>query len=277
MTEDTIELVPDMNIKPIGKVIEGFQSLHETQLFERKVSKILILDEFYEAMFLMDRNSYFWILSWMHLTNRQVLRASPKWIEKMTVEFGVFGLRSPSRPNPIGLSLVKLLSKTDNVLTVLGLDLLEGTPILDIKPYVDTDTVFSPNAPYMRPKDENLRFQRMLINAIHFHQEDCLDLQIALRMAVIAEKSFFTLSSDHLLIRVIGSRCLLDTIQGITRSRFANPNRLSFEENNQIAKTVWQYHNHLLTISVKDQLSLNHEKIQDLNDNILFDIEWRTI
>lgn len=277
MTEENIDSIPELNIKPVGRVIEGFHSLHETQLFERRVSKILIFDEFYEAMFLMDRNSYFWILSWMHLTDRNILRASPKWIEKMTVEFGVFGLRSPSRPNPIGLSLVKLISKTDNILTLLGLDLLEGTPILDIKPYIDTDAVFSPNAPYMRPKDEKLRSQRMLINAIHFHQEDCLDLQIALRMAIIAEKSFLTLSSDNLLIRVIGSKCLLDVIQGLTRSRFANPSRLNFEENDQMTKTVWQYHNHLLTITLKDQLILDHQKIQELNENVLFDIESKTI
>jgi len=277
MDEEITETFHEMDLKPVGKVIEGFQTLHETHLFERNVSKILIFEEFYDAMFLMERNSYFWILSWMHVSDRQVLRASPKWIEKMTVEFGVFGLRSPSRPNPIGLTLVQLIAKNDHVLTVLGLDLLINTPILDIKPYTDTDAVFSPNAPYLRPKDEKLRTQRMLIDAINFHREDCLDLQIALRMSMIAENTFFTLTSDNLLVEVIGSKCLLDTIQGLTRSRFANPSRLSFQENPHQTKTIWRYQNRLLSITLKRPLNLDKERIKEVHENILFEIESRTL
>jgi tRNA (adenine37-N6)-methyltransferase len=49
---------------------------------------------------------------------------------------GLFATRSPSRPNPIGLSVVKLLGREKNVLRVRGVDILDGTPLLDIKPYV---------------------------------------------------------------------------------------------------------------------------------------------
>jgi tRNA-Thr(GGU) m(6)t(6)A37 methyltransferase TsaA len=49
---------------------------------------------------------------------------------------GLFATRAPSRPNPIGLSLVKLVAIEDNILTVESLDILDGTPLLDIKPYV---------------------------------------------------------------------------------------------------------------------------------------------
>jgi tRNA-Thr(GGU) m(6)t(6)A37 methyltransferase TsaA len=51
-------------------------------------------------------------------------------------ERGLFATRAPSRPNPIGLSVVRLLSREGNVLRVCGLDILDGTPLLDIKPYV---------------------------------------------------------------------------------------------------------------------------------------------
>lgn len=50
--------------------------------------------------------------------------------------FGVFSTRSPKRPNPIGLSIVKLESIKDGVLTISGVDAFEGTPVLDIKPYL---------------------------------------------------------------------------------------------------------------------------------------------
>ena len=53
-----------------------------------------------------------------------------------TREHGLFATRAPNRPNPIGLSLVRLLGRDRNVLRVQGLDVLDGTPLLDIKPYV---------------------------------------------------------------------------------------------------------------------------------------------
>ena len=49
---------------------------------------------------------------------------------------GVFATRSPRRPNPIGLTVVELLSREGTALRVRGIDMLEGTPILDIKPYL---------------------------------------------------------------------------------------------------------------------------------------------
>ncbi len=52
------------------------------------------------------------------------------------VQRGLFATRAPQRPNPIGLSVVKLLSVEDNILEVENLDVLDGTPLLDIKPYV---------------------------------------------------------------------------------------------------------------------------------------------
>ena len=58
------------------------------------------------------------------------------------VQRGTFSLRSPARPNPIALSVVKLLGIEDGKLSVVGLDCLDGTPLLDIKPYfASTDSV----------------------------------------------------------------------------------------------------------------------------------------
>jgi tRNA-Thr(GGU) m(6)t(6)A37 methyltransferase TsaA len=53
---------------------------------------------------------------------------------------GVFSTRSPHRPNPIGMTVVRLTGRRGNVLKVSGLDMLEGTPILDIKPYTSRDS-----------------------------------------------------------------------------------------------------------------------------------------
>ena len=53
---------------------------------------------------------------------------------------GVFSTRSPHRPNPIGMTVVRLLGRRGNILKVSGLDMLEGTPVLDIKPYTSRDS-----------------------------------------------------------------------------------------------------------------------------------------
>ncbi len=55
---------------------------------------------------------------------------------------GVFATRAPRRPNPVGISIVELLRRDGNVLLVKGVDVLDGTPLLDIKPYVPGFDVF---------------------------------------------------------------------------------------------------------------------------------------
>ena len=52
---------------------------------------------------------------------------------------GVFSTRSPNRPNPLGMTVVKILERKGNVVKVAGVDMIEGTPILDIKPYTPRD------------------------------------------------------------------------------------------------------------------------------------------
>lgn len=59
-----------------------------------------------------------------------------------TVQHGVFATRAPKRPNPIGLSIVKLIDVRENILTIENVDLLDGTPLLDIKPYVPAFDAF---------------------------------------------------------------------------------------------------------------------------------------
>jgi tRNA (adenine37-N6)-methyltransferase len=74
-----------------------------------------------------------WLLYWLDRAPPPRLRVVPFRDE---VEHGLFATRAPCRPNPIGLSCVRLLGIERNVLTIGGVDILDGTPLLDIKPYV---------------------------------------------------------------------------------------------------------------------------------------------
>ena len=75
------------------------------------------------------------VLYWFDQADRGVLKTVPKWSET-NEERGVFSTRSPNRPNPIALSAVEIVAINGNSLTVTALDCIDGTPLLDIKPYI---------------------------------------------------------------------------------------------------------------------------------------------
>ena len=83
--------------------------------------------------------SHLVLLYWMHNSPRDLVLQVPG---HYGTQHGTFALRSPARPNPIAMSVVKLLRIAGNTLSVVGLDCLDGTPLLDIKPYfASTDSV----------------------------------------------------------------------------------------------------------------------------------------
>ncbi|MEM3090980.1 MAG: tRNA (N6-threonylcarbamoyladenosine(37)-N6)-methyltransferase TrmO [Candidatus Bathyarchaeia archaeon] len=102
-------------------------------------AKIRIFSEFCNGLTGVEEFSHLIVLYWFHLrdneADRRTLMVFPKR-HMVNVEKGVFACRSPSRPNPVGLCVVELVKREDCVLTVRGLDAFEGSPIIDIKPYI---------------------------------------------------------------------------------------------------------------------------------------------
>jgi tRNA-Thr(GGU) m(6)t(6)A37 methyltransferase TsaA len=100
---------------------------------------VRIFHEFCAGLKGINDFSHIIILYWAHLRDnekeRQTLLVFPRK-HAVNVETGVFACRSPSRPNPIGLCVTELLKVEGCNLTVKGLDAFEGTPIVDIKPYL---------------------------------------------------------------------------------------------------------------------------------------------
>lgn len=95
---------------------------------------VIVLDTVYEnALTNVNDFEYIWILSHFHQANGWDSFVNPP---KSEHQFGLFATRSPRRPNPIGLSLIKLDSIVKNKLYVSGVDLFDQTPILDIKPFL---------------------------------------------------------------------------------------------------------------------------------------------
>ena len=92
-----------------------------------------VFPEFREGLKDLDGFERIWLIYCFHLAKPATLLAKP-FLD--TVEHGIFAIRGPSRPNPIGMSCVKLISVNDGLLQVSEIDVIDGTPLLDIKPYV---------------------------------------------------------------------------------------------------------------------------------------------
>jgi tRNA-Thr(GGU) m(6)t(6)A37 methyltransferase TsaA len=98
------------------------------------------VDERYaQALTGVESCTHLLVLYWMHLARRDLVIQVPRHYGKPR---GTFALRSPVRPNPIAASMVKLEAVAATRLTVVGLDCIDGTPLLDLKPYfASTDAV----------------------------------------------------------------------------------------------------------------------------------------
>ncbi|MFA5295607.1 MAG: tRNA (N6-threonylcarbamoyladenosine(37)-N6)-methyltransferase TrmO [Methanoregulaceae archaeon] len=95
-------------------------------------SEIVIDPPYLPGLFRIGEKKHLFVLCWFDRADRGTLRMFPP---HNPVEHGVFATRSPDRPNPVALSIVDLIEVEDGVLRVRGLDALDGTPVIDIKPY----------------------------------------------------------------------------------------------------------------------------------------------
>jgi tRNA-Thr(GGU) m(6)t(6)A37 methyltransferase TsaA len=124
-------------LTPIGTVHSPINEKSENlpfQSFSSDVEGTIELNpEFELGLEGIEGFSHLFIVFYMHKNKRVKLKTVPLLEEE---ERGIFGTRSPSRPNHIGVSTVRLISREGRKLKVKGLDVFDGTPVLDIKPYV---------------------------------------------------------------------------------------------------------------------------------------------
>lgn len=139
---------PQISLKPIGWVRSGIKEPKRRQ-WEGVESEIVLNPELAEAAEGLDDFSHIVVLFWMHQVlaeARSQTKAHPQRRQDLPL-VGVLATRSPARPNPIGLAVVRLLERRGNVLKVKGLDAIDGTPVLDIKPSFPGDGMVQVEVP----------------------------------------------------------------------------------------------------------------------------------
>ncbi|MDD4802224.1 MAG: tRNA (N6-threonylcarbamoyladenosine(37)-N6)-methyltransferase TrmO [Syntrophomonas sp.] len=261
-----------ISLKPIG-IVRVPADNPDTVPVTGQPAQVEIFPQYTQALHRIEENSHLWTLLWFHQSDRKCLRTSPKRVNPNLPEYGVFGLRSPNRPNPIALTLVRLESVNGNILNVYGMDAIDGTPVLDIKSYYEQDIIFSPKTPYIMAHKFDMRRNIFLKQALSHHQEECADLHLAVRMALVADEFMGHLNRPDVKLSVIGSPCLADTLQGLSRARLANPVRFKYQESLSINRSVWKKSDRILTITLRQDI--NAEKYNELSDEELFIIELK--
>jgi tRNA-Thr(GGU) m(6)t(6)A37 methyltransferase TsaA len=131
------EQLPDMKLKAIG-IVRNEIKQPIRHGWSEIVSEIVVDNSLAEALDGLDECSHIIVLYWMHqLTpgRKLPLKVHPMGKPELPL-VGRFATRSPSRPNPVGQSTVKFLERRGNILRVKGLDAIDGTPVIDIKPYI---------------------------------------------------------------------------------------------------------------------------------------------
>jgi len=123
--------------RPIGIIHSSYKTPEGTPIqpthAQGPEAKVEVLPEYAEGLTDLAGFSHIYLIYHFHLSKKFSLMVKPF----LDTEFhGLFSTRAPSRPNSIGLSIVRLTRIKKNILYVKNIDVLDGTPLLDIKPYV---------------------------------------------------------------------------------------------------------------------------------------------
>jgi tRNA-Thr(GGU) m(6)t(6)A37 methyltransferase TsaA len=122
-----------LTFTPIGKVENGFPLGTPGEVLKASEARIVIDPELVSGLDQLERQDRILVIFHFHLSRDYELRQHPRGDTTRPLR-GVFALRSPRRPNPIGVTEVELVEIRGNVLRVIGLDAVDQTPVLDLKP-----------------------------------------------------------------------------------------------------------------------------------------------
>ena len=130
-------MIADISYKPIGIIRSPFSEIKGMPIQPSGAKGIKgtieLMPEFAEGLQDLEGFSHIILIYHLHLSTSFSLKVKPFLDDQLR---GVFATRAPRRPNPIGLSVVRLKEIKGNILHIEDIDIVDGTPLLDIKPYV---------------------------------------------------------------------------------------------------------------------------------------------
>lgn len=239
----------------IGHVVAPWLETRDIPL-QGGPATIEIDPKYEDALDCIERASHLVIMAFFHKADRSVLKASPRKLKCDAPPCGVFATRSPARPNPISLTMVELVRLEGLTLHVNPLDLLDGTPVVDIKAYSPGwDNVFAAQS-IRRVSSSQLPdsllipfLQRDLRNYLG-ERADARPAQAALEAVVRAVRHFNLDPRDpSLSFEINGCDGATDALMAMTGASFstgrivvrhdAGPRKVCFQvEDRQLIETI---------------------------------------
>ncbi|MFQ6086828.1 MAG: tRNA (N6-threonylcarbamoyladenosine(37)-N6)-methyltransferase TrmO [Candidatus Bathyarchaeia archaeon] len=127
----------EVKIKPIGIIHSPYKSIEEIpREYESTIGEVIVFKEYEQGLQDIEGSSHLIILWIFHKSKGYSLVVKPLYHEGL---HGVFATRHPNRPNPVGVTVVELLERKGNILKIKGIDAIDKTPVIDIKPYTSRD------------------------------------------------------------------------------------------------------------------------------------------
>lgn len=126
-----------LKLKPIGIIHSPYHAGQAPYqgCGREEICHVEVFDQFAEGLKDIEGFSHIVLIYWLHKSKGYSLMVTTPWDTK---PHGLFTTRSPNRPCPLGLSVVRLVAREKNILKVKNLDAIDDTPLLDIKPYIPT-------------------------------------------------------------------------------------------------------------------------------------------
>ena len=215
-----------MDVEPIG-IVHSSVSIPEEMPFEGVPAWIELYPGFEAGLEGITDGSHIQVIGWLHLAGRDALQIT-QTRHSSDRPRGVFGLRSSQRPNPLSLTTCKLERVDGPRVYVERLDLVDGTPIVDLKRYSPSwDCIFSARSSrdlrFLDKADRRAVFDSMMVEAVNFHGEVCVGVALGVRLLYHAMAEWQMAQKDPELVVHLGEGgCISDALQGLTGATLGN-------------------------------------------------------
>jgi tRNA-Thr(GGU) m(6)t(6)A37 methyltransferase TsaA len=203
---------------------------------------INVFDEFLKGLTGIESDTHINVIGWFDKADRAPLMVRPRKISAQLEKRGVFSLRSPARPNPLSLTATRLVKVEGPLLYVEPLDLIDGSPVVDIKPYsAGWDTIFWARDVHSALITQHMAEEQVLAElfreAFNFHGEKCAAIAVSAKIAYDAAQVLETSVRDiRLQLPQTVNPHLADGLVGVSRATMGNA-RLTFSEDPDIR--IW--------------------------------------
>lgn len=178
-----------------------------------------VYEEYAPALAAIESNTHVWVIAWLHQAGTTLQALGRHLRHGAGAPRGVFGLRHAARPNPLGLCAARLLGVEGRLVHLDRLDLIDGTPVVDLKRYSPIwDCIFAARTYYetlpRTDEDPALLAEDLYLEGVHFHGEACVGVALAARVMAHVMRAWGVAAKDPALRVTVGrDGCLADGLQ----------------------------------------------------------------